>query len=295
MKNINLVAKAKLNLNLHLIPEKTELDYFPVKFINTELSLSDYIEITVNNSYSIDVVLFDEKGKKIDGNINLDKELGYRAAKLILESYGIKKGLSIKIVKKIPIKAGLGGGSCDAAAVINGLDKLFNLNMTSDKKISYAKKLGMDVCYCVIGGLCLIEGTGEIIKPLPYGMPEVNNVLLVVPNIYKPSTAWAYSIVQSDTIGKNLNKMDVLIEGIVKKDIDTLCKGIWNDFEASISVEYPVVMDVINLMKRSGASCSTIAGSGLTVFGIFKRGEDLKNTKEYFVKRGFRCIETTIG
>ncbi|HHE04891.1 MAG TPA: 4-(cytidine 5'-diphospho)-2-C-methyl-D-erythritol kinase, partial [candidate division WOR-3 bacterium] len=163
-------AKAKINLNLHLLPELSDKGYYPVKFLNSQLDIYDRVRIAINDKKKINLSLLCEN-KAMNSpvfKIEEGENIAYRVAELIKNEYGIKSGIDIEIKKNIPIKAGLGGGSCDAAAVINGMDKLFSLNLSISQKIKLAEKLGMDVCYCVVGGLCLVGGIGNIILPLPY-------------------------------------------------------------------------------------------------------------------------------
>jgi len=296
MKNIFLKAYAKINLNLHLIPKITYKGYYPVRFINSQLNLYDSIEISKNTKNELDILI--QYGKNINSEIsdlktNIKNNLVYKAAELIKERFNIRSGLNIEIKKNIPIKAGLGGGSCDAAGIINGMDKLFSLNLTLSQKIKIAEKLGMDVCYCVVGRLCMISGIGSTVIPLPYPISKINDVLLVIPNIQKPSTAWAYSIIDKNEIGNNLIKLKKLLNAILIGKKELICKNIWNDFEKPISDHFPIIKEIINELKQNGACSATLAGSGLTVFGIFNDRETMIKTENKFNKKGYRCIQTS--
>lgn len=295
MKNIILKAHAKLNLNLHLIPEFTDMKYYPVRFINSELGIFDLVKISKINKKKINISLSGDQNLNSDIlMISNEHNLAYRAAKTIINMFDMDYGVHIDITKSIPIKAGLGGGSCDAAAVINGMDRLFALKLSPIQKVKIAEKLGMDICYCVIGGLCLIEGVGNKIVPFPYIIPEINNVLLVLPGEKKPSTGWAYSKIERSDIGKNLNKLKDLLRGILFKDMELICNSIWNDFENPISKYFPTVKKIINHMKQNGACASTLAGSGLTVFGIFNDSNEMLKAEKQFKNMGYSCIRTSI-
>ena len=294
MENIFLKAYAKINLNLHLIPELSEKGYFQVSFINSQLDIYDSIKISKNNKKEINISVTNKKNCNSDTSIiSGDQNLAYKAIEKINEDFKIKSGFDIDIKKNIPIKAGLGGGSCDAAAVINGIDELLSLNLAPIHKVKLAEKLGMDVCYCVIGGLCLVNGIGNIIIPIPYLPPKINNILLVLPDIQKPSTAWAYSIIKRNEIGKNLNKLDGLIKGILMRNIELICKNIWNDFERPISEHFPKVGEIIHQLKKSGACAATLAGSGLTVFSIFENREKMLKAEKQIKKLGYKCLKTS--
>jgi 4-diphosphocytidyl-2-C-methyl-D-erythritol kinase len=138
MENMILTAHAKINLSLNLFPQRGKGGYFKVRFLNTQVTLSDTVIISKTADKSI---LINEP--RIDESENI----AYRAAQLMFRHFNLSGGVSISIKKRIPLKAGLGGGSCDAGAVINGISKLFGLDISESQKISLAEKLGMDVCY----------------------------------------------------------------------------------------------------------------------------------------------------
>ncbi len=279
MENTILKAYAKLNLSLNLLPELGERGYYNVQFINTQISLSDTVNISKLKQKSILINV---------PEITRDKNIAYRAARLLFDSCRLPGGISINILKKIPLRAGLGGGSCDAACVINGLEKLFDLNLARDRKLLFAKELGMDVCYCIIGGLCRIGGVGDVVQRLQYKMP-VLNLLIATPNIKKPSTAWAYSVVNERDIGKNAEKIEQLIDAIRKRDIELIASNMHNDFEKPIQRYYPVTEEIKETMLKNGALNTLLAGSGLSVFGIFKDMEYIFKAKSNLEKRGFDC------
>jgi len=147
MENTILTAYAKINLSLNLFPQRGEGGYYRVRFLNTQVSLSDTVIISKTPDKSI---LINEP--RIDERENI----AYRAAKLMFAHFDLPGGVSIAIKKHIPLKAGLGGGSCDAGAVINGIVNLFGLDISISEKLILVKELGMDVCYCAVGGLCKV-------------------------------------------------------------------------------------------------------------------------------------------
>ncbi|RKX93297.1 MAG: 4-(cytidine 5'-diphospho)-2-C-methyl-D-erythritol kinase [Spirochaetes bacterium] len=295
MENIFLKAYAKINLNLHLLPEQSDRGYYPVRFLNYQLNIFDTIKISKNNDKKINISTFSGKVYNTDQLvIPKNDNLAFRAAQLISNEFNIKHGVNIEIEKNIPIKAGLGGGSCDAAAVINGMNKLFSIGLSPSQKLKIAEKLGMDVCYCVIGGLCLIGNIGNEVIPLPYSLPKIENILLILPkDIQKPSTAWAYSIIDKSEIGKNLIKLQKILSAILIRKKELICKNIWNDFEKPISKQFSIVKDIITELKQNGACAATLAGSGLTVFGIFNDRKTMIKTENEFNKKGYRCIQTS--
>jgi len=285
VKKVTLRAYAKLNLGLNLLPEKTTSGYYKVYFINTQLKLSDRVKIKKLPTKNDIIVLSDE----IEGKSNL----AYEAAKTIKERYNIAEGLEIKIKKNIPIKAGLGGGSSDAASVISGMIEIFALNIDNGEKLQLAKHLGMDVCYCTIGGLCEVKGIGDEVYPLQIRTPRLN-ILLVIPANTKPSTGWAYARVREEDLGRNIDKINKLIEALKEGSIYNIAKYIHNDFERVMVREFSFLNDIKEAMLKYGALNASLAGSGLSIYGIFETKKLMKAAAIPFRKRGFRviCTET---
>ena len=285
MKKVTLRAYAKLNLGLNLLPEKTTSGYYKVYFINTQLKLSDRVKIKKLPTKNDIIVLSDE----IEGKSNL----AYEAAKTIKERYNIAEGLEIKIKKNIPIKAGLGGGSSDAASVISGMIEIFALNIDNGEKLQLAKHLGMDVCYCTIGGLCEVKGIGDEVYPLQIRTPRLN-ILLIIPANTKPSTGWAYARVREEDLGRNIDKINKLIEALKEGSIYNIAKYIHNDFERVMVREFSFLNDIKEAMLKYGALNASLAGSGLSIYGIFETKKLMKAAAIPFRKRGFRviCTET---
>lgn len=252
---MKIKAPAKLNLSLNIFPKKRTDGLYPVKFLNCQLELADEIEIQSSNKSQV------VSSPKLDEKSNLV----YRAIHLLPK----KKGVKIHIKKKIPIKAGLGGGSSDAAAVLNYLNRAWRLNLASGQLLKISQKLGMDVCYCLIGGLCLVEGAGEKIKKLEFSLLKLA-IIIIVPQETKPSTAWAYQSLDLKKIGQNEEKLTKLIQGIKAKNIQKMAESLHNDFEYSISTAYPIVARIKKELLKTGALNAMLCGSGLAVFGIYE-------------------------
>lgn len=258
-------AFAKINFNLHVLPEFLPNGYHQIKFLNLECDLADIITLTEM-----------PKGIVLTSNnpdLSVDEtNLAYKAAELLIKESHIggviKKGIEIEIKKQIPVTGGLGGGSADGAAVILGLNQLWNLKLSNPEKIDLAKKLGMDVCYSVIGGVCKISGAGEIVEPLNISFPGIN-MIIVSPEVQKPSTAWAYKLLNQRKVGHNLEKMDKIIKALKEKDIFDVAKNLHNDFELPIIREFPEIAKIKAKMMENQALNTLLAGSGLSVFGIF--------------------------
>lgn len=282
MKNTILKAYAKLNLSLNILPERGERGFFKVKFLNTHISLFDSVRISKINHRSLQIN---------EPTIDQEKNIAFRAAELMFETFNIPGGVSINILKNIPLRAGLGGGSSDAAAVINGLVKLYGLSLEKDQRLSLVKKIGMDMCYCITGGLCRIEGIGDVVQRLPFKLP-VLNLLVATPREKKSSTAWAYSIIDKENIGINRKKLEDLIVGIKSQNIIKIASNIHNDFESPISRYYPIVQQIKTSMMKHGAMNAVLAGSGLSVFGIFENDINILKAKSSLEKDEISCFIT---
>jgi 4-diphosphocytidyl-2-C-methyl-D-erythritol kinase len=280
MANTILTAHAKINLSLNVLPRRGEGGYFEVRFVNTQVTLSDRVRISEASLPGI------HTGQSlVDGNENI----AIRAARLIYERYELTTGIEIDIEKRIPLRAGLGGGSADAASVINGLDSLFGLRMGDREKNEIALKLGMDVCYCVKGGLCTVSGVGELVDSLRLDAP-VLDMLIATPAEQKPSTAWAYSLLRPGKMGNNLDRMKRLLLGLHRGDIGTVAENLHNDFQTPIEKRHPVTGRIRAQMIAGGAGGALLAGSGLSVYGIFSSTAKLMETKERLEKQGHACF-----
>jgi len=281
-----LRARAKLNLSLNVFPDRGEHGYYRVRFLNTQLTLADSVEVRKTHVPTLLI-----NSKQVDGGENI----ALRAARLMFEAYGLPGGVSIRLRKRVPPRAGLGGGSADAAAVINGMDALFGLSLKPEEKIGLAKKLGMDVCYCITGGLAVVEGVGDIVRPLALPAPELD-VLVATPAERKSSTAWAYSILDPATIGKAEGKFDLLMDGIARGNPREIARGIHNDFQEPIERHFPVTRAIRECLLEHGALNAMLAGSGLSVFGIFESAAGWKHARRDLEGRGVECHFTrTLG
>jgi 4-diphosphocytidyl-2-C-methyl-D-erythritol kinase len=218
-----------------------------------------------------------------------ESNIALRAAMVMKERFQLQSGISVDIEKNIPVKAGLGGGSSDAAAVIHGMDKLYHLHLTPDEKIAIGAELGMDVCYCVIGGLCRVGGIGSEIQKLSCRVPGLD-LLIATPKEKKPSTSWAYSILEEKEIGRNLHKYNELLEGIRVGSPEVVGRNLHNDFELPVARHFPVIRLIKTLMLDHGALGAALAGSGLSVFGIFESTAMAARVKNLFQKRDIECL-----
>ncbi|PIV09357.1 4-(cytidine 5'-diphospho)-2-C-methyl-D-erythritol kinase [Candidatus Roizmanbacteria bacterium CG02_land_8_20_14_3_00_36_15] len=260
---INVKAWAKLNLNLHLMPKGLKNGYYPVKFINCEIDLHDKLFIKkIKNKIKI---------VSSDSELPTEKHnLIYKAAYLIKKFTNKKEfGAEIVLKKNIPVKSGLGGGSSDGAATLKGLLKLWQVKITNNQLFIIIRQLGKDAFYCFEGGLCHVKGDGSKITPLNYKLPRLW-LIIIAPEISKPSTAWMYQSLDCTTIGRNLDKIKKLKKAILNKDKGAIYTNLHNDFENLAALKFPIIDQIKKELTAAGAKATLMAGSGLSVVGFFE-------------------------
>ena len=196
-----------------------------------------------------------------------ENNLGYRAAKLLMDEFGIRDGVEIKMKKFIPVAAGMAGGSSDAAAVLFGLNKMFGLGLSKKELMERGVRLGADVPYCIMRGTALSEGIGEIMTPLP-PMPQCR-VLIAKPAV-SVSTKHVYESLNLPSLGAEAHPdIDAMRAAIEKKDLSGVVSQLGNVLETVTIPENPVIQTLKDKMMKMGADGSLMSGSGPTVFGLF--------------------------
>lgn len=251
-----------MNLNLHLLPKKLPNGFYPVKFINCQLDLHDEL-------------LFFPQQKKIEiicDHPEMPEEkanLIYKAALLIKEIVNNDNlGAKIVLQKNIPIKAGLGGGSSDAAAAIQGLRRLWKIELNNRQLFYLADKLGKDIFYCLKGGVCKISGDGSLVKKLFSRMPTLW-LIIIVPKEKKPSTEFMYKNLNPKKIGRNLDTLEKLLIAIKSKGKQGIINNLFNEFDLLAQERFSVVKKIKNDFKKAGALNTMVDGAGLAVCGFF--------------------------
>lgn len=258
MNSISLKAYAKINIGLD-VTGKLPDGYHLVKMIMQNIDLYDEVVLTENVSGDI----------RLDMNVDFlptdERNLAYKAAKLMKEDFGIDRGIDIYIRKNIPAAAGMAGGSTDAAAVMTGMNKLFDLNIDKNILMEHGLKLGADVPYCIMGGTALAEGIGEKLTQLS-PCPDCY-VLVAKPDI-SVSTAYVYTnlVLDDTTVHPDI---DMVRNALESGDIRTAAKNMGNLLENVTQKEYPVISEIKHIMDDNGALGSLMSGSGPTVFGLF--------------------------
>ncbi|WP_347993114.1 4-(cytidine 5'-diphospho)-2-C-methyl-D-erythritol kinase [uncultured Eubacterium sp.] len=279
MDKIELKAYGKINIGLDVI-RKREDGYHDLDMIMQTVGVYDDVIISREDgtqTYEIEVstdadILPNDKGN-----------LAFMAAKVLMEAYDIKSKVKIYINKRIPIAGGMAGGSADCAAVLRGVNKLFQLGLTDEQLQEYGVKLGADVPYCIVGGTKRAQGIGEILTDLP--TPPKCYVIIAKPDAFV-STKFVYSHIRPAQI-ENHPDIDGIIESIKAGDLYGMCEKIANVMEDVTIPEYPIIQKVKDILKSNGAVNALMSGSGPTVFGIYDDEEKAKQSMDVLSGKEF--------
>ena len=269
VNSLELRAYGKINLGLDVV-RKREDGYHEVRMIMQTVGLYDRIIIEKN------------KGRELKVETNLPyvpdgpDNLAFRAAKLLTDEFGVKDGLYIGIRKFIPVAAGMAGGSTDAAAVLVGVNRIFNLGLSKQELMKRGVKLGADVPYCILRGTALSEGIGEILTPLPPAPPC--HVVLAKPQI-SVSTKVVYGKLKANelTAGQHPD-IDGMAAAIRNQDLDGIIGRLGNVLETVTVPDHPEISRIKELMTANGACGALMSGSGPTVFGLYKDRDQAEET-----------------
>ncbi len=255
-------ARAKINLTLDITGIRAD-GYHEVSTIMQTIELAD--ELTLKK-IPRGVELSMDATKIIGGeNIPTDeKNLAWRAAVELQKSCGKNIGVSIDLVKKIPVAAGLAGGSADAAAVLRGMNRLYELNLTETELCEIGSRVGSDVPFCIVGGTCLAEGRGEILTRLN---PIKNfSVVLAKPD-GEISTAWAYKTYDENPATTHPPNQEIISQ-LERGEFDAAFKNFSNVLENVAVKKIPAIADCKRKMLAAGAKVALMSGSGATVFAL---------------------------
>lgn len=260
MNHLELRARAKINLSLDVLRRKED-GYHDVKMVMQTLKLYDRVVLDRNDSGKI----------TLEANLFYlptdERNIAYKAAKLLKDEFQIPDGVHIKLNKFIPVAAGMAGGSTNAAAVLFGMNRMFRLGLSEQELMDRGVKLGADVPYCLMRGTVLAEGIGEILTPLP-PMPACH-VLVAKPPI-SVSTKFVYENLHVNDLGPEAHPdVDLVIDGLQKGNVPKIAESMGNILERVTIPEYPVIEKIRQTMERNGALGARMSGSGPTVFGLF--------------------------
>jgi 4-diphosphocytidyl-2-C-methyl-D-erythritol kinase len=270
-------APAKINLMLDVLHKRPD-GFHEVEMVMTMIDLADRLEMSEQRR---DTIIITSQA----GYIPLDeKNLAFQAARLIKERYDVKKGVHIHLDKKIPVAAGLAGGSSDAAATLRGLNRLWELNIPQQELLALGAELGSDVPFCVTGGTALATGRGEVLTPIPN--PPQCWVIVAKPPI-NVSTAEVYGRLRSEQI-QHHPSAERMVEALSQGSFQLMCQSLGNVLEEVTLKMHPEVQQLKEGMLKLGADGALMSGSGPTVFGLVSK--ESKVARIYNGLRGF-CKE----
>lgn len=266
---IELRSHAKINLGLDVLGRR-ENGYHDVRMVMQTVFLYDTVKMEKT----------EEEGIFVSTNLfylpNDKNNLAYRAAELLREEFHLKGGVRINLQKRIPVSAGLAGGSSNAAAVLVGMNIMYDLGLSTEDLMERGVTLGADVPYCIMRGTVLAEGIGEVLTPVA-PMPKAY-VLLAKPGI-NVSTPKVYQKLDELTIVEHPD-IDGVLEGLQEQDLHKVASSMGNVLEQVTISQYPVIAKIKEEMLAAGALNAMMSGSGPTVFGIFEKKADAWKAKE---------------
>lgn len=274
---LKLLAPAKINLALDVLSRRND-GYHDVDMIMQSLTLTD--EIGLESAIQIELSCQNPQ-------VPLNRQnLAWKAAELLQQKYEVKQGVKITIHKNIPVAAGLAGGSTDAAAVLIGLNQLWDLRLSKEELMKLGMQLGADVPFCILQQTARAQGIGEILTPLKSGLDC--RVLLVTPNI-AVSTPFVYQKLVVAEIKKHPSISQV-ITALEQGDLDRLVAHWGNVLEEVVLPRYPQVKQLKEVLKRYGATHCLMSGSGPSVFALNPPEESIEGIYRELPPEWFRCV-----
>ncbi|NLX62633.1 MAG: 4-(cytidine 5'-diphospho)-2-C-methyl-D-erythritol kinase [Tissierellia bacterium] len=280
MDEIILDAFGKINLALDVLYKRHD-GYHEINTIMQQIDLKDTI-ILRNRPKGISIQCDDNRIPTDERN------LVYKAWEKMVEETKKERGLEVIIKKRIPPSAGLAGGSTDAAAVLKGLNILWDLNMSQKELMEIGRGIGADVPFCILGGTAQAKGIGERLKSLK----GFSNKLILLANIgIEISTKYVYENLNLKRKGSPID-IDQIAKYIEEDNLIGLAKNMVNILETVVVKEYPIIEEIKKEMLEEGALGSLMSGSGPTVFGIFDDEDKLNRCKKVLEKKIDMVIAT---
>ena len=262
---VTVEANAKINLTLDILGKRPD-GFHEVAMVMQTIGLHD-------------TLVMEKTERDIELSINVpwlkadEKNLAWRAAELIRQEYGLEGGVRIELTKRIPVAAGLAGGSADAAAVLKGMNDLYGLQLDEEKLCELGARLGSDIPFCIMGGTMLATGRGEVLTRLS-DMPETW-VVLAKPRI-SVSTAWAYQNYDEQGADRHPDN-EAIKQAIARGNRKAVAGLLCNVLESVTIKKYDVIAEYKQMMLDKGAMASMMSGSGPTVFGLAKSREQAES------------------
>ena len=280
---VEIDAFAKINLFLEVTDKRVD-GYHNIESVMQALMLCDHISISKCKA-SNDLVQLQTTNPYLPTN---EKNLAVKAAMLLMKEYNINEPILIKLNKRIPIGAGLGGGSSNAAATMHGINQLFNLGIPLNKLIEIGTTIGADVPFCLTGGTAMAEGIGEILTPLA-PLPSCYVLLACLPVHVSTRT-----IFESLQYTKRIQPLSIsnFLAAYETQNIEAVANNFYNVFTQITSKKHPQILPIISEMQRLGAIGASMTGTGATVFAYFKSGNNAKKARNILMQQGIKVFVT---
>lgn len=294
MKKLFLRSPAKVNLFLEVL-RKREDGYHNVETILETVNLFDDIILKERPARRSPCLVGRQVGTGGEGEIRIEsnlpelplgkENLAYQAASLLKERLKIKGGVQIIIDKRIPLASGLGGGSSNAASVLLGLNRLWNLGLGYQELVGLAHEIGADVPFFLRGGRALGKGRGDELQPLPQN-PTLY-FILVSPDS-GISTEWAYRNLKGD-LTKERRSIKMILSTLKSGNVGEIGNSLYNRLEEAVIPRHPLIGRIKERLLELGACGALMSGSGPSVFGL---AEDEKRAEEIYgkIKKDFRKV-----
>ena len=255
---ITVLASGKINLALNV--GKTRADGFhEVDMVMQQVSVFDEVRLSVSESGSVEMVCDNETLETDESNLCVK---AFRA----MEKACHVPPVRIELVKRIPIAAGMAGGSTDAAAVIRGINRMFALGLSLEEECAIGAQIGSDVPFCLVGGCARCVGRGEIVRPLS-AYPKCH-LVLVKPS-FAISTPWSYRVYKEEADNPPAD-IESMSEAILEGDLRGVCAAMGNQLAKAAEEAHPQIVAIRAFLEAQGAVRAMMTGSGPTVFGVFE-------------------------
>jgi 4-diphosphocytidyl-2-C-methyl-D-erythritol kinase len=248
----------KINLGLHILRKRDD-GFHDLETVFYPLPLTDAIEV-IRSAEGASNIRFSSSGLPVQGP--LEENLCIRAYRLLQKDFPDLPPVDMHLHKKIPMGAGLGGGSANAMFMLKLLNQKCHLALSQEKLLDYSLHLGSDCPFFIVNQPAVGTGRGEFLQPISLDL-SAYSFLLVDPGIHI-NTAWAFS-----QLGTPVKKMP--IENVIQQPIDTWKKDLHNDFEEPVCTHHPSLRTIKEKLYAAGALYASMTGSGSCFYGIFKK------------------------
>jgi len=256
-------ANAKITLTVDVL-RRLPSGYHEIEAVMQEVDFFDTIYLRENELNKVTVTT-------TSAALPTDsRNLAWKAANEVRAYCGVERGVHIHIEKRIPIGGGLAGGSSDAAATIWGLNSLWRLGLSMKEMLTIGEKVSMDTCFCLVGGVALVRGKGEIVCPIT--LAKTLEVVIANPG-FPIMTREAYAHLDWTYVGKT-RQTPKMIQALKSGDVNSVGRCLHNDFEYSILSQYPILSQIKRVMLDYGTTGALLSGSGSSVFGILSPNAD---------------------